>query len=158
MARIERTRIADIDCLLVPLCGGKQRICCLREGTQPGNRFILIRRVTLNFLLIFSRRTFRLIFRAFLQSRIIAITGGDDVENSSGQKECVRFTDLSSGRALSSFTTAAVTCLAVRRGDAYAVSGHKDGKAYLWDVDSQSAAHVLDGHHSAVRSISIDRS
>lgn len=86
----------------------------------------------------------------------IAISGGDDEPTPAG-KECVRFTDLTSGRPLSSFTTAAVTCIAVRPGGLFAVTGHSDGKAYLWDVDGQRAAHVLDGHHSAVSSIAISR-
>lgn len=39
----------------------------------------------------------------------------------------------------------------------FVVTGHLDGKAILWNVATQSSVHILDGHHSAVRSVHADR-
>jgi hypothetical protein len=45
------------------------------------------------------------------------ISGGDDAEMPAG-RECVRFTECSNGRHLSSFTTAIVTCMCARTDSA----------------------------------------
>ena len=94
----------------------------------------------------------------------IIISGGDDVEGPTG-RDCVRFCNARSGNKLASFTTAPVTCMCVRTecgqgalpGSRFALTGHADGKAVLWDVAAQRSAHILDGHHKAARAIHANR-
>ena len=97
----------------------------------------------------------------------LVISAGHDLEIPAGGRECVRFCNVGSGKLLSSFTTAPVTCMCLRcdsdvgmrplQGSPYVLTGHIDGKAILWDVQAQRSLHILDGHHKAVRSIHANR-
>jgi len=97
----------------------------------------------------------------------LVISAGHDLELPSGGRECVRFCNVGSGKMLSSFTTAPVTCMCLRcdsdvatrplNSSPYVLTGHIDGKAILWDVQAQRSLHILDGHHKAVRSIHANR-
>lgn len=94
----------------------------------------------------------------------IIISGGEDIEGPTG-RDCVRFCNARTGHKLASFTTAPVTCMCVRTecgkgvlsGSRFALTGHLDGKAVLWDVSEQRSAHILDGHHKAARSVHANR-
>ena len=97
----------------------------------------------------------------------IVISAGHDAEISAGGRECVRFCNAGTGRLLGSFTTAPVTCMSLRtdsrtgmrplKQSPFALTGHIDGKAILWDVVAQRSLHILDGHHKAVRSVHANR-
>jgi len=97
----------------------------------------------------------------------IVMSAGHDVEIPAGGRECVRFSNAGTGKLLGSFTTAPVTCMSIRtdsctgmralQRSTFALTGHVDGKAILWDVAAQRSLHILDGHHKAVRSVHANR-
>ena len=97
----------------------------------------------------------------------IVMSAGHDVEIPAGGRECVRFSNAGTGKLLGSFTTAPVTCMCIRtdsctgmrplQRSTFALTGHVDGKAILWDVVAQRSLHILNGHHKAVRSVHANR-